>query len=186
MEKSISGKGIFPHQWAFTLLFPLRNIFLSPRQLMERMELKENHIVLELGPGPGFFSVPFARKLNHGKLVLAHIQQEMLDYARKRMAKRKLENVEYYLCSGTSIEYPDNTFDRTFMVTVLGEVENKEVYMKELYRMLKPGGILSVSEQAGDPDKMSVNEIRELAERHNFVLHRLFGGKRNFTISFIR
>jgi len=56
MNKSFSGKGIFPHQWAFTLLFPLRKIFLSPKQLMERLELKENHIVMELRPGPGFFS----------------------------------------------------------------------------------------------------------------------------------
>jgi ubiquinone/menaquinone biosynthesis C-methylase UbiE len=72
------------------------------------------------------------------------------------------------------------------LVTVLGEVENKDVYMNEFYRMLKPGGILSFSEQAGDPDKMTVHEIRAMAEGHNFVFHKLYGNKRNFTVNFIK
>jgi ubiquinone/menaquinone biosynthesis C-methylase UbiE len=78
MRKSISKKGVFPHQWAFPLLFPLRKIFISPKKLIERMELEENYSVLELGPGPGFFSVPVAKRLKSEKFVLADIQQEML------------------------------------------------------------------------------------------------------------
>jgi ubiquinone/menaquinone biosynthesis C-methylase UbiE len=77
---------------------------------MERLELKENHIVLELGPGPGFFSVPFAKKLKNGKLVLADIQKEMLDYTKKRMAKRKLQNVEYYLWSLSWVRWKTKTY----------------------------------------------------------------------------
>lgn len=183
MNKSLSSKGIFPHQWAFTLLLPLRKIFISPKQLIERMELEENHSVLELGPGPGFFSIPVAKKLKKGGLVLADIQQEMLDYAKKRILKRKLTNVEYYNCNGTNFDFADESFDRIFMVTVLGEVENQDEYMQEFYRMLKPGGILSVSEQAGDPDKMTAEQIRELAERHNFSFCCEYGNKRNFTIN---
>lgn len=38
------------------LLFPLRNIFLSPKKLIQRLELKEDHYVLEVGSGPGYFS----------------------------------------------------------------------------------------------------------------------------------
>lgn len=50
------------------------------------------------------------------------------------------------------------------MVTVLGEVENQNEYILEFYRMLKVGGVLSISEQAGDADKMNVDEIKELFE----------------------
>lgn len=184
MNKSFTNKGIFPYQWAFTLLFPLRKIFISPKQLIERMELGENHSVLELGPGPGFFSVPVAKRLKKGKLVLADIQQEMLDYAKKRVAKRKLTNVDYYLCNGKNFDFADESFDRIFMVTVLGEVENQDGYMQEFYRMLKLGGILSVSEQAGDPDKMIAEQVRGLAERHNFSFCRVYGNRRNFTVNF--
>ncbi|MGL6193958.1 MAG: class I SAM-dependent methyltransferase, partial [Thermoguttaceae bacterium] len=124
--KRFVSKGVFPYQWAFTLLFPLRNIFLSPKRLMERIDLKEDSHVLEVGPGPGYFSVPIARKLRGGRLVLADIQQKMLDIAKKRLTKRGLHNVEYYLCDGDKFELPNNSFDIIFLVTVIGEVENQD------------------------------------------------------------
>jgi ubiquinone/menaquinone biosynthesis C-methylase UbiE len=183
-NKSFSSKGIFPHRWAFTLLFPLRNLILSPKELINRMNLELEMKVLEVGPGPGYFSVPVAKFLKNGKLVLADIQPEMLGKARIRIEKRKLSNVTYYLCDGQNFELPGNHFDRIFMVTVLGEVENREQYLSEFYRMLKPGGILSVSEQAGDPDKLSIEETKQLAENCGFRFDELFGNKRNFTINF--
>ena len=183
VKKSFSKKGVFPHQYAFTLLIPLRNIFLSPRQLIKRLELSPTMKVLELGPGPGYFSVKVAQILTKGKLVLADIQQEMLDYARKRLAKKRLKNVDYYLCDGTNFAFEENTFDRIFMVTVLGEVENKDAYLEEFYRILKKDGILSISELAGDPDKMTIDEVKELAEKHNFSFYAIFGNERNYTLN---
>ena len=182
--KRLAGKGVFPPKYAFTLLFPLRNIFISPRQLIERMELKSNSIVLEVGPGPGYFSAKIAPVLHSGKLFLTDIQQEMLDYARKRLTRKKISNVEYYLCNGSDMPFNDNMFDVIFMVTVLGEIENKEVYLKEFRRILKSNGIVSVSEQAGDPDKMEITDIECLFNDSGFKTDRIFGTKRNFTINF--
>lgn len=184
MKKGFATKGVFPHKWAFTLLFPLRNIFLSARKLIERLNLKENYKVLEVGPGPGYFSILVARKLKNGKLYLADIQPEMLEYAKKRLIKRKIENVEYHLCNGTTFDFKDEFFDVIFLITVLGEVENRESYIKEFYRMLKWDGIISVSELAGDPDKMSIEELSVLFEKHNFFIYAQYGSKRNFTINF--
>jgi len=180
------SKGVFPYQMAFTLLIPVRNLYMSPEKLSKRLELKEDLKVLEVGPGPGYYSIKMAKILNKGKLVLADIQQKMLDYAKKRIDKRKLTNVEYYLCDGTSFNFDDNTFDRIFMVTVIGEVENKDEYLNEFYRILKEGGLLSVSELAGDSDKLTIEEVKYLAEKHKFKFYKLFGNKRNYTINFIK
>lgn len=177
-------KGVFPYQFAFTLLIPIRNIFLSPQKLIERLELKEGDNVLEVGAGPGYFSLKVAKLLKNGKITLADIQQEMLDIAKKRLAKRKVENANYYLCNGTKFEIEDNKFDVVYMVTVLGEIENQKEYIGEFYRMLKPNGVLSISEQGGDPDKMSVEEIKELLKNFNFEFYKLYGTKNNFTINF--
>jgi len=182
--KRFAAKGVFPHQLAFTLLIPLRNIFLSPKQLIKRLELEADLQVMEVGPGPGYFSLKVAERLSSGRLVLADIKQEMLDYAKKRINKKGLTNVDYYLCNGKTFQFEDNTFDRIYMVTVIGEVENKEEYMGELYRILKKDGILSISELAGDPDKMSINEVRSLAEKHCFSLYNIFGKESNYTINF--
>ncbi len=178
------GKGIFPYQLAFILLIPIRNIFLSPKQLIKRLEINEESVVLEIGPGPGYFSIKIAESISKGKLILADIQQKMLDYAKKRIDKKGLKNVEYYLCNGETLQFPDNSFDRIFMVTVIGEVENKEEYMKEFYRILKDDGLLSISEMAGDPDKMTINDIKELAEKSGFEFYKIYGSEKNYTINF--
>lgn len=184
--RRFSSKGIFPYQLAFTLLIPLRNIFLSPKQLMQRLELQDDMHVMEIGAGPGYFSLKIAQKLTRGRLVLADIQQEMLDYAQKRLEKRGMSNVSYYLCDGTSFRFPDNAFDRIFMVTVIGEVEEKMLYLKEFHRMLKFNGLLSISEQAGDPDKMTVDETREIAAESGFEFYRMYGTPRNYTLNFVK
>ncbi len=184
IKKSFATKGVFPHKWAFTLLIPLRNIFLSPKKLIARLELKEDYKVLEVGPGPGYFSIPVAKKLKNGMLYLADIQPEMLKYAQKRFIKRKINNVEFHLCNGKTFDFKDNFFDVIFLVTVIGEVENKDAYIKEFARMLKNNGIVSVTELAGDPDKMSIKELCALFEKHNFSVCAQYGNKRNYTINF--
>ena len=183
-KKSFSGKGVFPPRYAFTLLIPLRRIFLSPKQLIQRLDLKTGHHVLEIGPGPGYFSTHVAKKLKNGRLVLIDIQQEMLDMAKARLERRGLDNVEYQLTDGLRFDLESNVFDRVFMVTVIGEVEHKDKYLKEIYRTLKDGGILSISELAGDPDKMSIDDLKSLVCAYGFDVSRIFGNRLNFTINF--
>ncbi len=183
-KKSFSGKGVFPVAYAFTLLIPLRNMFLSPKTLISRLGLKEDHCVLEIGPGPGYFSLPVARALKKGRLVLLDLQQGMLDISRKRLEKRAIRNVDYQRCDGTGFELEKRTFDRVFMVTVLGEVDNKDQYIEEIRRVLKDDGMVSITELAGDPDKLSREELQHLLGAHGFELVESFGNKRNETLNF--
>lgn len=180
------SKGVFPHHLAFTLLLPVRSLIFSPQELVKRLLLQAHHHVLEVGCGPGYFSIRVARSLPQGKLVMADIQHEMLNIARRRLKRRGIENVEFYLCDGSRFDFTNETFDRIFLVTVLGEVENKSVYMDEFYRLLKPGGILSVTELAGDPDKLTPAQVMELAESSGFKNSKEFGNRRNYTINFTK
>jgi ubiquinone/menaquinone biosynthesis C-methylase UbiE len=182
--KSLTGKGVFPPRFTFTLLFPARNFFISPKKLIQRLELQPSSVVLEVGPGPGYFSAKVAQVLTNGKLILADIQQEMLDYAKKRLTRKNINNVEYHLCDGSSLPFSNDKFDVIFMVTVLGEIENKQQYIKEFNRLLHSNGILSISEQAGDPDKMEPDEIKKLLQDSGFKFDRIFGSNKNFTINF--
>ena len=177
-------KGVFPHQLAFTLLIPVRNLFLSPKQLISRLPLKKNSRVLEVGPGPGYFSIHIAKVLTEGSLVLADIQQEMLDKAKKRILRRNISNVEFYLCNGDNFQLPDESFDVIFLVTVIGEIENKNAYIKEFHRLLKTGGILSISELKGDPDKLTIGEAKELLNDSGFLFDTLYGNEDNYTLNY--
>lgn len=141
---------------------------------------------MELGPGPGYFSLPVARALAQGRLYLADIQPEMIAIARKRLYRRKIKNVDFLVCNGESFPYESDYFDKIFMVTVLGEVENKNAYIEEFYRMLKPRGMLSISEQAGDPDKLNAEELKTIIQDPGFRFYELHSTKRNFTINFVK
>lgn len=185
-KKSASGKGIFPSKYAFTLLIPFRKFILSPKKLIEQIQPGKDSRILEVGPGPGFFSADVARSITDGKLTLFDIQQEMLDKARKRLEKRNISNVEFVKSDGSTFSFPDDHFDIIFMVTVLGEVEEKETYLKEFGRILKKGGIIAISEQKGDPDLMSKEEVTELFLTHGFEPIRDYGNSLYFTMIFGR
>ncbi len=184
--KAARKGGVFPHNFAFTLLIPIRNIILSPKKLISRLGLKKDSNVLEVGSGPGYFSYWVAKAIPDGRLILTDIQEEMLSIAKRRLFHKKVENVDYHLCNGIDFPFEDDSFDVIYMVTVFGEVENKVQYAKEFLRMLRPGGVLSISEQAGDPDKMSIDNIKELLIPFGFKLGKLFGTKNNFTINFYK
>lgn len=184
MNKIATKGELFPPEYAFTLLIPLRNIILSPRKLVKRLGLKGDDKVLELGAGPGYFSASVAKSLPKGMLILADIQEEMLELSKKRMNKKQVHNVRYYLCNGVDFDFEDGEFDCIYMVTVLGEIENRQMYINEFQRLIRPGGVLSISEQAGDPDKISIPEIKYLFKNSEFEFQRVYGSKANFTINF--
>jgi ubiquinone/menaquinone biosynthesis C-methylase UbiE len=181
---SFRGKGVFPPKYAFTLLVPLRNIFLSPKKLIGRLNLQTNFRVLEIGPGPGYFSTHVATCVKDGSLVLLEIQQEMLEMAKKRLERKGLKNVEYRLTNGSNFDFESHSFDRIFMVTVIGEVQHKDTYLKEISRTLKEDGVLSISELAGDPDKITLEELKTLVCGYGFEVSQVFGSKRNYTVNF--
>ena len=56
----------FPHQMSFILELPLRRLLVSPEQLADRLHLKQDSRVLEVGCGSGVFSVEVARRVPPG------------------------------------------------------------------------------------------------------------------------
>jgi ubiquinone/menaquinone biosynthesis C-methylase UbiE len=119
-----------PHTHAPHLLNPLRALVLSPGALVRRLKLKPDFRVLELGPGPGYFSPAVARAVPKGKLVLVDVQREMLDMARERLDRQNVANVEYRQGDALSLPAKDAVFDAAFLVAVLGEVADRARALK--------------------------------------------------------
>lgn len=184
-RSNISTRGkVFPHRLAWTLLLPLRGLILSPRKLLRYLELPTDAKVLEIGPWPGYFSIQLAQAIPDWGLVLSDIQQEMLDKAKQRLSKKSISNVSYHLSNGQDFPFEDKYFDTIVMVTVLWEVEYKDNYLKECYRLLKPWWVLSISEQRGDADHYTQDQLTSLILPYGFTYHKKYGNKKNFTIQF--
>jgi uncharacterized protein len=178
------GRGAYPHQLAFLLLNPLRSLLFSPRELVARLHLTANSRVLELGPGPGFFSVHIARRIPSGHLCLVDVQREMLDKARARIRRAGVSNVSFAQASASALPFARGVFDAAFLVTVLGEVPDPAACVVQLRDVLRPGGLLSITELAGDPDALTEADIAALAKAANLEHSETFTKRFGFTINF--
>ncbi|KAA0010611.1 MAG: methyltransferase domain-containing protein [Thermoplasmata archaeon] len=182
--KRFFGKGTYPSQLSFWLNFPLRRLILSPQKLADRLHLKEDFSVLEIGPGSGYFSVEIARRIPQGHLELFDIQQGMLEKARHKIESAGLHNVGFTQGDAVDLPFDENEFDVVFLVAVLGEVSDKERCLDAIYRILKPSGLLSITEQPGDPDFLPLSVVRSLAEKQGFEFIESYGRKKNYTANF--
>jgi ubiquinone/menaquinone biosynthesis C-methylase UbiE len=179
-----AGRGTCPHQLAFLLEFGLRRFILSPEGLAERLELEETSRVLELGPGPGYFSRAVARRIPRGFLLLVDLQSEMLQKARGKLARAGLRNVGFVQANAAALPVPSGAWDCVFLVAVLGEVSDPGSCLREIHRVLRPGGLLSLTEQPGDPDFVALPEARGLIEGVGFRFEKVYGRGKNYTASF--
>jgi ubiquinone/menaquinone biosynthesis C-methylase UbiE len=178
------GRGTCPHQLSFLLDFSLRRFILPPERLAERLELTEASRVLELGPGPGYFSRAVARHIPKGFLLLIDLQSEMLQKARVRLVRSGFRNVGFVQANGACLPLRSGAWDCVFLVAVLGEVSDPTSCLRETYRVLRPGGLLSLTEQPGDPDFIALPDARKLVEGVGFRFEKVYGGGKNYTASF--
>ena len=161
----------YPHQASFFLDNPLRRALTKPGEVVDTIGLRGHQAVLELGPGPGTFSVELARRLSTGRLDLLDVQPEMLDKARRKLERAGLSNVDFHVGEASAgIPFPDNMFDAAFLAAVIGEVPDQRGCLRELARIIKPGGVLVFHEGLPDPDRLSVSDLRALAEPAGFTL----------------
>jgi ubiquinone/menaquinone biosynthesis C-methylase UbiE len=112
--------------------------------------VKDGERVLEIGPGPGFYTVPLARRAGaQGKVVCVDVQQRMLDSLRRRLARRGLaDRIEAHCCAGSSawLDGYREAMDRAVLIYVLHEVPDPRQTLAEVYAALRPGGTLLLVE----------------------------------------
>jgi ubiquinone/menaquinone biosynthesis C-methylase UbiE len=93
-------------------------------------------------------------------LILFDIQKEMLVKSRNKLRRTGCANFRLVQGSADALPFGANTFDIVFLVTVLGEVPDPETCMASILAVLRPGGVLSLTEQSGDPDALTESELR--------------------------
>ncbi len=158
-----SGRGAYPHELSFLLLLPLRRIIFSASQLVAHLRLTPESRVLEVGPGPGFFSVEVARAVPRGRVELVDLQLDMLRKARARVRRGGISHAGFTRASAEALPYADASFDVVFLVAVLGEVPDPTACVASIARVLRPGGRAVFVELPGDPDVLTADALRELA-----------------------
>lgn len=139
--------------------------FITRARLREALEPRAGERVLELGPGTGYYSLPVAEWLGRdGTLEILDIQQEMLDHTMRRAAEAGISNITPTRGDASALPFEDGRFDGAFMVAVLGEIPDQQAALRELARVVRPGGRLVVGELFGDPHWVSLGSLIRRAE----------------------
>jgi ubiquinone/menaquinone biosynthesis C-methylase UbiE len=175
-----------PHPPQLTFLFenPIVGTVVGAELLIQRLDLAPGMRVLDAGCGPGRLTIPLARAVGPaGEVVALDGQGAMLAKLEERLGVEGMTNVRP-MQAGLGEGALRGPFDRVLLAMVLGEVRDREAAVRELYAVLKPGGILSVTEVFGDPDYRRPATVRREVEVAGFRLVERFGGFPGYTLNF--
>jgi len=108
--------------------------------------------LLEIGVGTGYYSLDLAEWVApEGTLELFDLQQKFLDHVMRAAEERGLSNLVATQGDATALPHEDASIDAVILTAVLGEIPDAAAALREIRRVLKPGGRLVVGELFGDP-----------------------------------
>ncbi len=128
------------------LKFKIRDKLNPPEKILEAVGVKPGMSILDYGCGPGSFSVAASRMVGDGGRVYAlDINPLALQYVEKSINEHGLNNIK--LVPGDRFEnLPDKSMDMILLYDVLHKFKKAPEVLAGIKRVLKPEGILSVSD----------------------------------------
>ena len=142
---NMSHKGeAYSASGAFFLDNPIRRLIQPPSELIEKLTINPNDVIMDFGCGPGYYTIELAKKAK--RVMAVDLSPEMLKKAQNKAEKAGVKNIQFLQSNGTNIQLEDNSVDMILLVTVYHEVGESEAVLKEFNRILKPEGKLIIVE----------------------------------------
>ena len=168
----------------------LRRKLQPPVRIVADSGIKMGMKVLEVGCGSGAFTIAAARAVGTEGLVYAlDIEEKMLKQLESKLARpdnADIRNIEPVNRSAYELPFKDGSLDLVFTVTVFQEIPDKQRALKEIRRVLKPAGMLAISEWLPDPDYPWKCTTRRQVERAGFKFEGFSGNLWSYTVRFTR
>lgn len=144
--KGLPMEGLIATWYAKTTLKDLKRHKLMAKQLVEK--IPTNGKVLEIAPGPGYFSIELA-KLGNFQITGLDISKSFVEIAHKNAARAGLK-IDFREGNASAMPFKDNTFDFTFCQAAFKNFSEPVRAIAEMYRVLRPGGVSVISDLRRD------------------------------------
>lgn len=103
--------------------------------------------ILDMATGTGDLAIDMARHIDDATILGADLSPEMLEVARQKVARLGLtERISLTECDAEHINLPDESVDAVTVAFGVRNFENREACLRELARVIRPGGTLVVLE----------------------------------------
>ena len=147
-----------------------RKLLQNPQKILKPY-IKDGMTVLDVGCGPGFFSVEIAKMLNGtGKVIAADIQDGMLNKIRKKIKGTDLEQrIELHKSDYDSIGVVEKV-DFVLVFWMAHEVRNQKRFFEELKTILKPNGLILIIEPKIHVSKKAFNTMVDMLKESGFTI----------------
>ena len=123
----------------------LYSLFVNPYKLLNAAGLKPGREVLEVGCGPGFFTIPAAKIVGEkGKVYALDVNPVAVEAVRRKIKEKDLKNIEVILADASKTGLLDKSIDVAFLFGVVHALDDIDTVMQEMHRVLKIEGVLSV------------------------------------------
>jgi ubiquinone/menaquinone biosynthesis C-methylase UbiE len=165
-----------------------RRMLQPPDQIVARSGAQPGMKVLEIGCGSGAYTTFFARAVApEGEVAALDIQAAMLAQLAAKLAKpenQDIHNIVLHEASAYELPFEDNTLDLVYMITVFPEIPDRDRTLVEVMRVLKPGGLLAITEWILDPDYPLMSTTVKEGTRAGFVVDAVLGNWWTYTVRF--
>lgn len=143
--------------------------------------LRSGMRLLDCGCGPGSMTVDLAEVVAPGEVVGIDIAAEQFALGAARARETGVTNVRFEQGSLYELPFPDESFDAVFVHAVLYHLSDPQKALREIYRVLKPGGVVGARESDQDGDVYAPLNV-DLERVHAILskVHRLSGGNARF------
>jgi ubiquinone/menaquinone biosynthesis C-methylase UbiE len=133
----------------------LYGVFRDPYKALRAAGLEPGQEVLEVGCGPGFFTIPAARIVgDEGRVQALDVKPLALERARQKVEREAVANVATMLADAGQTGLPGESFDLIFMFGLGHAIGGADRIMAEAHRLLRPGGTLSIEGRLQPPAKL--------------------------------
>ncbi len=164
---------VCPVEIARSLDNRIRRWIQNPRKILEHY-IEKGMVVLDIGCGPGFFSIDMAHMVGRsGRVIAADLQEGMLKKIRDKIQGTELENrITLHKCEPNKIAVSEHV-DFVLLFYMVHEVPHVDAFFSEIEAILKPNGKVFMVEPPFHVSKKAFeNTIRKTNDAGLTVVER--------------
>jgi ubiquinone/menaquinone biosynthesis C-methylase UbiE len=133
----------------------LYGLFRDPCKALQAAGLEAGQRILEVGCGPGFFTIPASRIVGQsGSVVALDVNPLAVEHVQKKIDEAGVANAEVMVANAAKTDLPDQTFDLVLLFGLARPIGDMQAIWTELGRLLKPAGTVSVEGQLRPPTEL--------------------------------